>query len=66
MASIHFSLALSLTVREWIPGQTRHMLFLLRRQGKLVFTPRGKFDVSLILTYLGLKAAQPQFRVDLQ
>ncbi len=66
MASIHFSLALFLTVREWIPGQARHTLVLGRRQGKLMLTPRGKTDLSLTLTYLGLKAAQPQFRLGIQ
>jgi amino acid permease len=73
MASIHFSLALFFTVREWIPGQSRHTLALGRRQGRLIFTPRGKADTSLALTYLGLKAGatqspglRPQFRLDLQ
>jgi hypothetical protein len=66
MASIHFSLALFFTVREWIPGQSRHTLLLGRRHGKLIFTPRGKSNISLALTYLGLKGAQPQFRLDLQ
>src|SRR6266487_1224078 len=65
MASIHLSLALFFTVREWIPGQSRHTLALGRRQGKLIFTPRGKANVSLALTYLGLKGTQPQFRLDL-
>jgi len=50
MASIHFSLALFFTVREWIPGQSRHTLVLERRQGKLIFTPRGKANASLALT----------------
>jgi Tryptophan/tyrosine permease family len=66
MASIHFSLALFFTVREWIPGQSRHTLALGRRQGKLIFTPRGKATINLALTYLGLKGTQPQFRLDLQ
>lgn len=73
MASIHFTLALFLTVREWIPGRTRHTLLLGRRQGKLIFTPRGKANVRLTLTYLGLKRmeeafqiSQPQFRLELQ
>src|SRR5947208_3499444 len=66
MASIHFSLALFFTVREWIPGQSRHTLVLERRQGKLMFTPRGKANTSLALTYLGLQGAQSQFRLDLQ
>src|SRR5436309_2366949 len=73
MASIHLSLALFFTVREWLPGQSRYTLLLGRRQGKLIFTPRGKSDVSLTLTYLGLKAdttqspaLRPQFRLDLQ
>jgi amino acid permease len=39
MASIHFSLALFFTVREWIPGRSRHTLVLGRREGKLLFTP---------------------------
>src|SRR6266571_9387847 len=72
MASIHLSLALFFTVREWIPGQSRHTLLLGRRQGKLIFTPRGKAKVSLALTYLGLKGtkevpqtSRPQFRLDL-
>jgi hypothetical protein len=61
MASIHFSLALFFTVREWIPGQSRHTLVLGRRQGRLIFIPRGKANTSLALTYLGLKgdATQP-------
>src|SRR5436309_4989786 len=62
----HFSLALFFTVREWIPGQSRHSLVLERRQGKLIFTPRGKANVSLALTYLGLQGTQSQFRLDLQ
>src|SRR2546421_10238101 len=73
MASIHLSLALFFTVREWIPGQSRYTLLLGRRQGKLVFTPRGKATINLALTYLGLKAGatqspglRPQFRLDLQ
>src|SRR5207248_3554555 len=66
MASIHFSLALFFTVREWIPGRSRHTLVLGRRQGKLIFTPRGKANTSLALTYLGLQGAQSQFRLDLQ
>ncbi len=66
MASIHMSLALSFTVREWIHGELRHTLALGRRQGKVIFTPRGKANVSLELTYLGLKGTQPQFRLDLQ
>jgi len=73
MASIHFSLALFFTVREWIPGLSRHTLALGRRQGKLIFTPRGKATINLALTYLGLKAGatqsprlRPQFRLDLQ
>ncbi|TMC92641.1 MAG: hypothetical protein E6J22_09010 [Chloroflexi bacterium] len=66
MASIHMSLALSFTVREWVHGELRHTLALGRRQGKVIFTPRGKAHVSLGLTYLGLKGTQPQFRLDLQ
>ena len=73
MASIHFSLALFFTVREWIPGRSRHTLLLGRRQGKLIFTPRGKSNINLALTYLGLRAddtpspaLRPQFRLDLQ
>jgi amino acid permease len=66
MASIHISLALFFTVREWIPSQSRHTLMLERRQGKLIFTPRGKANLSLAFTYLGLKGTQPQFRLDLQ
>jgi hypothetical protein len=66
MASIHFSLALFFTVREWIPGQSRHTLVLERRQGKLIFTPRSKGNASLALTYLGLQGNQSQFRLDLQ
>ncbi len=66
MASIHFSLALFFTVREWTTGESRHTLALGRRQGKLIFTPRGKANVGLELTYLGLKGTQPLFRLDLQ
>src|SRR6266480_3154018 len=72
MASIHFSLALYLTVREWIPGQSRYTLALGRRQGKLIFTPRGQANINLALTYLGLKRSEeaqtsrPQFRLDLE
>jgi len=66
MTSIHTSLALFFTVREWIPGQSRYTLPLARRQGKLIFTPRRTTHMSLSLTYLGLKGTQPQFRLDLQ
>src|SRR6266571_953421 len=73
MASIHFSLALFFTVREWIHGELRHTLALGRRQGRLIFIPRGKANTSLALTYLGLKGdatqspgLRPQFRLDLQ
>jgi Tryptophan/tyrosine permease family len=54
MASIHISLALFFTVREWVPEYARHTLLLRRRQGKLTFTSRGKDSVSLTMTYLGL------------
>ncbi len=66
MASIHISLALFFTVREWIPTHSEHTLVLGRRQGRLICTPHGKFTFSLALTYLGLKGTQAQFRVDLQ
>ena len=41
-------------------------MLLGRRQGKLIFTPRGKTTISLSLTYLGLKEVYPQFRLNLQ
>lgn len=66
MGSIFISLALFFMVQEWIPGRIRHTLVIGRRQGQLKFTPRGKAPVSLALTYLGLKGAYPQFRLDLQ
>jgi amino acid permease len=66
MASIHLSLALFFTVREWIPSHSRHTLALGRRQGTLICTPHGKAMFSLALTYLGLKGTQAQFRVDIQ
>src|SRR5256884_281575 len=73
MASIHFSLALFFTVREWIPGQSRHTLVLGRRQGRLIFIPRAKANTSLALTFLGLKGdatqspgLRPQFCLDLE
>jgi amino acid permease len=66
MGSIFISLAIFFMVQEWIPGRTRHTLALGRRQGQVMFSPRGKAPVSLALTYLGLKGAYPQFRLDLQ
>src|SRR5947207_3677049 len=66
IAYMHFRRAVFFTVREWIPGQSRHSLVIERRQGKLLFTPRGKANTSLALTYLGLQGAQSQFRLDLQ
>jgi hypothetical protein len=66
MASIHVSMALFFTVREWIPSHSRHTLALGRRQGRLICTPHGKATFILTLTYLGLKGTQVQFRVDLQ
>jgi len=66
MASIHISLALFFTAREWVPVHARYTLLLRRRQGKLIFTSRGKDSVSLALTYLGQQGMQPQFRLDLQ
>src|SRR5207248_6856547 len=66
MGSIFISLAIFFMVQEWIPGRTRHTLVIGRRQGKLIFTPRGKANGNLALTYLGLKGTYPQFRLDLQ
>jgi amino acid permease len=66
MASIHISLALFFTAREWVPEHARYTLLLRRRQGKLIFTSRGKDSVSLTLTYLGQQGMQPQFRLELQ
>jgi hypothetical protein len=66
MASIHLSLALFFTVREWLPTHSRHTLALGRRQGTLICTPHGKAMFSLALTYLGLQGTQAQFRVDIQ
>jgi len=66
MASIHISLALYFTVREWIPGHAQHTLALGRRQGSLIFTPRRTAHVHLTLTYLGLKESQAQFSLELQ
>ena len=66
MASIHISLALYFTVREWLPGVSRHTLVLGRRQGQVIFTPRRTAQVHLALTYLGLKGSQAQFSLHLQ
>jgi hypothetical protein len=64
--SILTILSIFFMVQEWIPGRTRHTLVLGRRQGKVIFTLRGKAPLGLALTYLGLKGTYPQFRLDLQ
>ena len=66
IAYLSYSQWLSSLVWEWLPGESRHILALGRRQGKLILTTRGKAAVSLTLTYLGLKGTYPQFRLDLQ
>jgi amino acid permease len=73
MASIHFSLALFNTVRERLPTRPQPVVTLPRRQGRLVFHPRGKPSGSprIGLTYLGLaeprgRTSQLQFRLDIQ
>ncbi len=65
IGSVFIGLAIFFTVQGWIPGRTRHILVLGRRQGKAIFVPRGKANASLTLTYLGLKGTYPQFRLDL-
>ena len=63
---IYSALGLFSMVRVWLPGRSRYILTLERRQSKLIFIPRGRARGSLALTYLGLKGGQPQFRVDFQ
>lgn len=78
MASIHFSLGLFNLTREWLPAKPRRAVNLPRRRGQLLFhTPgqegrvshhgqRSSSALRLGITYLGLVADQPQFRVDVQ
>jgi hypothetical protein len=68
MGSIHLSLALFNLVREWLPTRSRPVLILPRWRGRLLFQSPGRSDepAHLGLTYLGLVANRPRFRLDLQ
>jgi amino acid permease len=67
MASIHFSLGLFNLTREWLPQKPRPVVRLPRRRGQLLLCGSGPgSELRLGLTYLGLAADQPQFRLDAQ
>jgi amino acid permease len=71
MASIHISLALFHTVREWLPKRSQPVVLLPRRRGRLVFHARGRpgGGPRMSLTYLGLdlpEDSRPRFRLDVQ
>ncbi|MGE5602210.1 MAG: hypothetical protein ACM30E_04125 [Nitrososphaerales archaeon] len=71
IVSVHFSLSLYNLVRERLPRQSEPIIWLPRRQGRLILRPRwGKAGDVLSLTYVGLTAGatapQPRFRVESQ
>lgn len=66
MGSIHMALGLVNVVRERLPKRSKPVVLLPRREGRLVFEPRGSVDGTgsrLVLTYLGLTGGEPRFRV---
>ena len=68
MASIHFSLGSYNLTQEWLPKLRRPTFLLPARNGRLVFQEKTGQNSSfrLGLVYLGLKADQPHFRMDVQ
>lgn len=68
LTSIRAANVLFNLVRERLPARPQPILILPRRQGRLLFHQRGKPDDRPVigLTYLGIKADQPQFRLDVQ
>jgi hypothetical protein len=61
------SLLLNLA-HEWFPSKPRPILMLPAKQGRLILHPRGNSNSvpRIGLTYLGLEASQPKFRLDIQ
>jgi amino acid permease len=68
MATIHFSLALSSLIREWLPSSATTVVVLPRRRARLLFEERRRRrahdGVTIAVTYLGLRGGDPAFRLD--
>jgi amino acid permease len=68
LGSVTFSLALFGVVTERLPSASPAVLALPRRSARLLFArrprPRSSDALQLSLTYLGLDAGQPRFRLD--
>jgi amino acid permease/DNA-binding transcriptional ArsR family regulator len=68
MASIHFSLALSNLIREWLPARPAPIVVLPRQGARLLFEERrgrrSRDGLRLGVTYLGLRGGDPAFGLD--
>jgi amino acid permease len=68
MASIHFSLALSNLIREWLPAGAAPIVVLPRQGARLLFEERrgrrSRDGLKLGVTYLGLRGGDPAFSLD--
>jgi amino acid permease len=68
MSTIHFSLALSNLIREWLPARPAPIVVLPRQGARLLFQerrhrrPRDRLTIGL--TYLGLRDGDPAFHLD--
>ncbi len=63
LASVYFSLALFNLVQERLPGRRRSTVVLRRRRGRLLLSSRKS---QAGLSYLGLEAGRPWFRLEVQ
>jgi amino acid permease/DNA-binding transcriptional ArsR family regulator len=68
MATIHFSLALSNLIREWLPAQAAPTVVLPRQGARLLFEERRRRrsgdGLRLGVTYLGFRGGDPVFGLD--
>jgi amino acid permease len=68
MSTIHFSLALSNLIREWLPARPAPIVVLPRQGARLVFAERrrqrSRDGLTIGVAYLGLREGDPAFRLD--
>jgi amino acid permease len=67
MGTVHSTIGLFNTIREWLPGESRLTLLLARQDGRLLFHSHGKPEGTprLSLAFVGLERGQPRFSLDL-
>jgi amino acid permease len=68
MGTVHFSLALSSLTREWLPSEAPSVVVLPRQRARLLFEQRRRWrprsGLKIGVTYLGLRAGDPAFVVE--